>query len=54
MNDTWKRIAKKYIDCYEAIKTLESADIFDEEEAMIHKGNLLKQIIEDFKSEVEE
>ena len=54
MNEAWKRMAKKYIDCYEAINTLESADIFDEEEAMVHKVNLLKGIIEDFRSEVEE
>ena len=54
MNEAWKRISKKYIECYEAINTLERADIFDEEEAMIHKGNLLKKIVEDFRSEVEE
>ena len=53
MNDAWKRMALNYIDCYEAIKKLENF-ILDEEEAMVHKVNLLKGIIEDFRSEVEE
>lgn len=52
MNEAWERLLKKYIECYEAINTLESSDIFDEEEAMIHKANLLKQIIDDFRIEV--
>ena len=53
MNEAWKRMAKNYIECYEAIEKLENF-ILDEEEAMVHKVNLLKGIIEDFRSEVEE
>lgn len=52
MNDAWKEIAQNYIDCYEAIITLEDI-IFDEEEVMVHKVNLLKVIIDEFRSEVE-
>ena len=45
MNEGWKRLAKKYIECYEAIRTLEDVDILDEEESQVHKANLLSAII---------
>jgi hypothetical protein len=54
VNDTWKRLAKKYIECYEAIRTLEDVDILDEEESQVHKANLLSAIICEFRNEVEE
>ena len=54
MNDAWKRISKKYIDCYEAIKTLNKNGIMVDEEAEVFKRTLLDDIIETFRSEVEE
>ena len=54
MNEAWKRISKKYIDCYEAINLLIANEIIDDDDAMQCHSNLLKDIIEDFRSEVEE
>ena len=54
MNKVWKNIFEKYIGCYEAIQLLERESIFDEEEKAVHEHNLLYNIIETFKSEVEE
>lgn len=53
MNEkVWHDIFKKYIDCYEAILTLQDNNIFDEEETLVHKADLLRDIILAFKSEV--
>lgn len=54
MNESWKKALKKYIACYEAIQLLEHEDIFDEEEKSVHEHNLLFNIVEAFRSEVEE
>ena len=54
MSEVWKRTFKDYIACYEAIKTLEKNHLMDDEEVLVYKANLLKNIIETFKSEVEE
>lgn len=54
MNNVWQEIFIKYIKCYEAIFTLQDHDIFDEEEVLKYKSNLLSEIILTFKSEVEE
>lgn len=53
MNEAWKRIIKKYIDCYEAIKTLKKNGIMVDEEAEVFKRTLLDDIIETLRSEVE-
>lgn len=52
MNEAWKNIFKKHVDCYEAIETLSENAIFDEEEKAVHEHNLLWQIIEDMRSEL--
>lgn len=54
MIEAWKKIAKKYIDCYEAIKTLKKNGIMVDEEAEVFKRTLLDDIIDAFRSEVEE
>ena len=54
MNDAWKRIFKKYIDCHEAIHTLEINSVIDGDEADSHRNQLLHEIIETMKSEVGE
>ena len=54
MNDAWKRISKKYIDCHEAIKTLYDNGIIDDDMLEQHERKLLNDIIETFRSEVEE
>lgn len=54
MNEkSWHKIFKQYIECYTAIQTLEKNGIFDEEEKAVHEHNLLFQIIETMKSEIE-
>ena len=54
MNQVWTIIFKKYIKDYEAIQTLHEDSILDDEEKAVHEHNLLHNIIETFKSEVEE
>lgn len=56
MNEkVWHEIFKKYIECYKAIQTLAKNGIIDcEEEKAVHEHNLLWQIIEDMRIEVEE
>ena len=54
MNDVWKKTFKDYIACYEAIKTLNKNGIMVDEEAEVFKRTLLDEIIETFRSEVEE
>lgn len=54
MNEAWKRICKEFISSYSAIQTLERNDLFDEEEKAVHEHNLLFNIIQTMKMEVEE
>lgn len=54
MSELWKNIMREYIGSYEAIKLLNANGLMDEEETLIYKSNLLKSIIEDFQSEVED
>ena len=54
MNTIWKSIFLKYIKCYEAIETLYNYGIFDGEEKAVHEHNVLFNIIETMKTEVEE
>lgn len=54
MNEAWKRIFKEYISSYNAIQTLTRNDLFDEEEKAVHEHNLLFNIIQTMKMEVEE
>ena len=52
-NIVWDRIFKKYIKSYESIKTLEENNLADTEQIDQLKHNLLEDIIETFRSEVE-
>lgn len=54
MREVWKSIFEKYIKCYEAIETLHMNGILDEEEKAVHEHNLLFNIVETMKTEVEE
>ena len=54
MQKIWNKIFVDYIACYEAIKTLEKNHLMDDEEVLVYKANLLKDIIETIMSEVEE
>ena len=54
MDEIWKKIFLKYIDCYKAIQILEENGIFDGEEKEVHEHNLLFEIIGTMKSEVED
>ena len=54
MNEAWKNIFNEYIDCYEAIATLESNGVIGDELSNKLKDNLLYEIIETMKTEVEE
>lgn len=53
MNTIWKQIFEEYVKCYEAIQILARKGIFDEEEKAVHEHNLLYEIIETMKQEVE-
>lgn len=53
MNEVWKRIFKDYIACFEAVQLLHYKDIFDEEEKAVHEHNLLFNIIETMRTEIE-
>lgn len=56
MNEVWKRIFKDYIESHKAIETLKTNYILDEdnEEYSKLKMRLLDEIIETFKSEIED
>lgn len=54
MSEVWMNIFKEYIACYEAIQLLARKGIFDEEEKAVHEHNLLFEIIETMRSEIEE
>lgn len=52
MTEVWRNIFKQYVKCYVAIQTLYEHGIFDEEERAAHEHNLLHEIIETMRSEV--
>ena len=52
MNETWKRIFKKYIKDFHAIDLLQADRIIDEEETLKLKNKLLVDIIVTMESEV--
>ena len=54
MHEEHKQILKKYIKCYEAIQTLHENSIFDDEEKEVHEHNLLFNIIETMRIEIDE
>lgn len=49
----WREIFKKYIDCYEATQTLKKHLVIDDDFYQEIRGDLLDEIVETFKSEVE-
>lgn len=53
MNEVWHDIFKKYIDCYEAVQTLKKHLVIDDDFYQEIRSDLLEDIIETFKSEVE-
>ena len=54
MNEkVWKNIFKKYIQCYESIECLRDNHIIEPDDSIELKRNLLDDIIETFKQEVE-
>ena len=54
MNEAWIRIFKEYIACYEAIETLANNNIITDEVSIELKEDLLYEIIDAMKSEVDE
>jgi hypothetical protein len=54
MNETWKKIFIDYISCYEAIQILFQNNVVDIEKADELEIKLLDEIIETFRSEVED
>lgn len=54
MNDAWKRIFNNYIECHKAIGTLVSHHVIDDEMEADLRFNLLDEIIETMKTEIEE
>lgn len=54
MDNTWRMIFRKYISCHEAIHTLEINCVIDGDEADSHRNQLLHEIIETMKSEIQE
>ena len=53
-DEVWHKIFKDFINCYNAIKTLKNNEILDLEYELRLNEALLVEIIETFKSEVEE
>lgn len=54
MSDVFERISKKYLDCFNAIKTLYKNGIMDEADEMLFRNKLLDDIVVTFESEVNE
>ena len=52
--DVWHKIFKDYIKCYEGIELLRDNGVVDPEDSLDLKQNLLKEIIEVFREEVED
>lgn len=51
--EVWNKIFKKYVDCYEAVNTLKRHYVLDDDFYQEIRSDLLEDIIETFKSEVE-
>lgn len=51
--DVWHKIFKDYVESWNAIGTLYKNDIIDDEVALAHEHDLLNEIIETMKSEIE-
>lgn len=54
MNDVWRRIFRKYVDSFNAIKTLERNNVIDGEDVTELEHFLLEDVIGTMKSEIEE
>ena len=54
MNEAWGKIFKDYVDSYEAIQTLKRNHVIDDDFYTEIRGTLLDEIIETFKTEVED
>ena len=54
MDKVWKGIFREYVECYQAIQTLSKNGILGDEEKAVHEHNLLFNLVETMKSEVEE
>lgn len=54
MDNTWRNIFRDFIACYAAIETLEKNGVIKDDEVESHKYQLLDNIIEAMKNEVEE
>ena len=52
--EVWHKIFKNYIELYEAIETLHKSDIIKEEVISTHEHELLVDIIETMRSEINE
>ena len=53
MNEAWKNIFKNFIKCYEAIEILGEYHVLDVEQLEVAQEQLLDNIIDTFRSEVE-
>ena len=54
LSKVWKQIFKNFIESYEAINTIYKNGYVDEDELALVRNKLLTDIIETFRSEVEE
>lgn len=54
MDNTWRNIFRDFIACYAAIETLEKNGVIKDNEVESHKYQLLDNIIEAMRNEVEE
>ena len=53
MNETWKRIFKEYVACYDAIDTLVDNDIVEDSGEGL-RNKLLDEIIETMRTEIKD
>jgi len=54
MDNRWRNIFREFVACYEAIEILERNGVIRDNEVETHKYQLLDNIIEAMKNEVEE
>lgn len=54
IDQVWKNIFREYVECYKSIQTLSRNGILDDEEKAVHEHNLLFNLVETMRSEVEE
>lgn len=50
----WHNIFREYVECYKSIQTLSRNGILDDEEKAVHEHNLLFNLVETMKTEIEE